>query len=447
MGRLFGTDGVRGVANDELSLELAYKLGETVTYTLRREKGKKPAIAVGRDTRVSGDMLEAALMAGIMAGGGDVYYLGVIPTPAVAYLTRHYNADAGAVISASHNPMEFNGIKFFNGDGFKLPDRMEDEIEARLEENKGIRPTGFEIGRRYDMKDAEEIYIDFLKGIEGLDIKGVKIALDCANGASYKVAPALFKSLGAEVCLINNVPTGLNINHKCGSTHIEELQKYVRECGAKVGLAFDGDADRLIAVDDKGKAVNGDCIMAICGLDLKGRGLLNKDTVVATVMSNLGLEVALREHGIRLLRTKVGDRYVLEEMLRCGYSLGGEQSGHIIFLDSATTGDGLITALKLLGAINRSGKDLSELSSIVPDFPQALINAHVSNDKKECYVDDEVIMKEIRRIEQHFDGRGRVVIRPSGTEPLVRVMIEGDNSEEVKREAEGLARLIEERLS
>ncbi|MDI6600925.1 MAG: phosphoglucosamine mutase [Thermoanaerobacteraceae bacterium] len=447
MGRLFGTDGVRGVANDELSVELVYKLGETVTYILRKEKDKKPAIAVGRDTRVSGDMLEAALMAGIMAGGGDVYYLGVIPTPAVAYLTRYYNADTGAVISASHNPMEFNGIKFFNGDGFKLPDEMEDDIEARLEENKGVRPTRFEIGRRYDMKDAEEVYIDFLKGIEELDIKGLKIALDCANGASYRVAPALFKALGADVRVINNVPTGLNINHKCGSTHIEALQEYVREIGAKVGLAFDGDADRLIAVDEKGNVVNGDSIMAICGLDLKGRGLLNKDTVVATVMSNLGLEVALKEHGIRLIRTKVGDRYVLEEMKRCGYSLGGEQSGHIIFLEASTTGDGLITALKLLGAVKRSGKNLSELVGIVPDFPQTLINARVANNKKECYMDDEVILKEIKRIEEHFDGRGRVVIRPSGTEPLVRVMIEGDNLEEVKREAEGLARLIEERLS
>jgi phosphoglucosamine mutase (EC 5.4.2.10) len=447
MGRLFGTDGVRGVANDELSLELAYKLGETVTYTLKKENDKKPAIAVGRDTRVSGDMLEAALMAGIMAGGGDVYYLGVIPTPAVAYLTRHYGADAGAVISASHNPMEFNGIKFFNGDGFKLPDEVEDDIEAGLEKNGCCRPTGMEIGRRYDMKDAEEVYIDFLKSVEELDIKGMKIAIDSANGASYRVAPALFRTLGAEVRVINNVPTGFNINHGCGSTHIEALQEYVRETGADIGLAFDGDADRLIAVDEKGNEVNGDRIMAICGLDLKERGLLSKDTVVATVMSNLGLEVALKEHGIKLIRTRVGDRYVLEEMKRHGYSIGGEQSGHIIFLESSTTGDGLITAMKLLGALKRRGRTLSELAGMVPDFPQVLVNARVANNKKEFYVEDEVILSEIRRIEAHFDGRGRVVIRPSGTEPLVRVMIEGDNLEEVKREAEGLARLIEERLS
>mgnify|MGYP000860134535 CR=1 FL=1 len=446
MGRLFGTDGVRGIANDELTLELAYKLGETVTYTLRNKKNKRPAIAVGRDTRVSGDMLECALMAGIMAGGGDVYQLGIIPTPAVAYLARYYDADAGAVISASHNPMEFNGIKFFNGDGFKLPDEFEDEIEAGLTGNKDIRPTGCDIGRRYDMKDAEAVYIDFLKGMEKSDIKGMRIALDCANGASYRVAPALFKALGADVSLINNIPTGFNINDGCGSTHTEALQKFVSERGVEVGLALDGDADRLIAVDGNGRVVDGDSVMAICGLDLKERGLLNRDTVVATVMSNLGLEVALKERGIRLLRTKVGDRYVLEEMRRSGYSLGGEQSGHVIFLDSATTGDGLITALNLLGAVSRSGRDLSQLSGIIPSFPQILINAHVANGRKDSYVDDEKIMLEIERIERHFDGRGRVVIRPSGTEPLVRVMIEGDNAEEVEKEAKGLARLIEERL-
>ena len=447
MGRLFGTDGVRGVANDELSLELAYKLGETVSYTLRKEKDKRPIITLGRDTRVSGDMLESALMAGIMAGGGNVYYLGIISTPAVAYLTRYYDADAGAVISASHNPMEFNGIKFFNGDGFKLPDEIEDEIEAGLKEDKGKRPTGCDIGRRYDMKNAEAAYIYYLKRIEKLDIKGMKIALDCANGASFRVAPALFKVLGADVSLINDVPTGFNINDGCGSTHIEALQNFVKECSAEIGLAFDGDADRLIAVDGRGNVVNGDSVMAICGIDLKERGLLNKDTVVATVMSNLGLEVALKKHGIKLLRTKVGDRYVLEEMRKEGYSLGGEQSGHIIFLDSATTGDGMISALKLLGAVTRSGKDLYKLSSIVPNFPQTLINAHVANSKKADYVNDKVITTEIERIEKEFDGRGRVVIRPSGTEPLVRVMIEGDNEGETKKEAEGLAALIEKRLS
>jgi len=448
MGRLFGTDGVRGVANLELTCDIAFKLGQAGAYVLTSEK-HKPKILVGRDTRVSGDMLEAAMVAGICSVGAEAVLVGVLPTPAIAYLTRHYGADAGVVISASHNPVEYNGIKFFDGNGYKLPDALENRIESIILDHAEELPvpTGVEVGRLVRVKNAARDYIDFLKTTIDVDLKGMKIALDCANGASYEVAPAVFRELGAEVCALYHSPDGTNINDQCGSTHPSHLQDYVLETGADVGLAFDGDADRLIAVDEHGRIVDGDKIMVICGLDMKERGVLAHNTVVSTIMSNLGFDIALRKAGCGFIKTAVGDRYVLEKMLEEGYNIGGEQSGHIIFLDYSTTGDGLITALQLLSVMARKKQKLSELASVMEVLPQVLVNARVSNDKKRDYEKDEIIQREIQAIERKFMENGRVVIRPSGTEPLVRVMIEGKDKDEIEKDAQALARLIEERLS
>jgi len=446
MGRMFGTDGVRGIANTELTAELAYKLGRAGAYVLT-EGAHKPTIIVGRDTRISGDMLESALVAGIMSVGAKAICVGTVPTPAVAYLTRLYNADAGVVISASHNPVEYNGIKFFNRDGYKLPDEVEDKIEEVIK--GGLEdvpsPIGEELGVREFKNDAIFDYINFLKSTVDIDFKGLKIALDCAEGASYFVAPQVFKALGAEVFVIHNNPDGKNINKNCGSTHMEDIRKFTVEKGCDIGLAFDGDADRCLAVDENGEVVNGDFIMAICAKYLKEKGKLDKDTLVVTVMSNLGLDIACQKEGIKTVKTKVGDRYVLEEMLKNGYKLGGEQSGHIIFLDYNTTGDGLITALQLVSILKKSGQKMSELKSIMKELPQVLVNAKVSNDKKNAYLNDEVIVKEIQKVEKHLEGKGRVLIRPSGTEPLVRVMLEGEDLEKITDMARKLANLIEER--
>ena len=449
MSRMFGTDGVRGIANKDLSFELAFNLGKAGAYILSKGKSR-PRILIGKDTRASGDMLESALVAGICCAGGEALIAGVITTPAVAYLTRHYGVDAGVVISASHNPMEYNGIKFFDSNGYKLPDEIEDEIEAVISGKIAAEipaPIGAGIGRKVCVPNAIQDYISFLKSTINVDLNGLKIALDCANGAAYKVAPLVFSQLGAEVQAIHNTPDGNNINETCGSTHPEKLQRFVLEIEADVGLAFDGDADRLIAVDETGKLVDGDQIMVICGLDMKRRGMLKRDTVVGTVMSNIGVDIALKKAGCNLVRTKVGDRYVLEEMLKNGYSFGGEQSGHIIFLDHGTTGDGLLTALQLLSVIRREARKLSELASIMPRFPQVLINAKVDPAKKDRYTDDPGIMEEIKRIEEMFNHEGRVRIRPSGTEPLIRVMIEGAEQREIEECAARLARLIEQRLN
>jgi phosphoglucosamine mutase len=447
MGRLFGTDGVRGVANEELTANLAYQLGKAGAYILKKGN-KAPKIVVGKDTRISGDMLEAALIAGICSVGGEAICVEVMPTPAIAYLTRYFNADAGVVISASHNPVEFNGIKFFNHQGYKLPDEIEDKIEDIIFRNceEIVLPTGNEIGKRRIIDNAEELYIEFLKKTLDVDFKGLKIAMDCANGAAYSVAPKIFKELGAQVEVIYNEPDGTNINLSCGSTHPENLQKIVVERKCDFGVAFDGDADRLIAVDNKGEIVDGDKTMVICGLDLKDKGKLKDNTVVVTVMSNMGLDIALKENGCRTEKTKVGDRYVLENMLQNGYSLGGEQSGHVIFLDHNTTGDGLLTALQLAGVIVHQNKSLNELAKVMNIYPQVLVNAKVSNQKKNDYMKDEVIQREIQKVEEHFHGKGRVLIRPSGTEPLVRVMIEGEKQEELDKIANDLAEIIEERL-
>jgi len=448
MSRLFGTDGVRGVANTELTAWLAYQLGQAGAYVLTSETKHTPKILVGMDTRISGYMLEAALVAGICSVGAEAVCLGVIPTPAVAYLTRLYKADAGVVISASHNPFEFNGIKFFDSRGYKLPDETEDKIETLIRNRMdGIPlPTGEGVGKKSTADSTLRDYVDFLKSTIDCDLKGLKIAIDCANGASYQAAPMLFGELGAEVYTINNTPDGLNINRDCGSTHMSRLKKYVTECGADIGFAFDGDADRMLAVDENGQLVDGDQIMAIIGLELKKAGRLDNDTVVVTVMSNLGFDIMAQKNGLKLAKTKVGDRYVLEEMLDKGYILGGEQSGHVIFLKYNTTGDGLLTALQLLSVIKSTGRKLSDLASVMQVLPQVLKNARVKNENKHSYMEDELVAQLCRGLEDEFKGEGRVLIRPSGTEPLVRVMIEGKDKEYITKRAAELAAVIEERL-
>ncbi|NLU53540.1 MAG: phosphoglucosamine mutase [Clostridiaceae bacterium] len=448
MGRLFGTDGVRGVANTELTGELAFKLGRAGAYVLASETRHMPRILVGKDTRRSGDMLEKALVAGICSAGAEAVLAGFIPTPAVAYLVRKYNFDAGVVISASHNPAEFNGIKFFNSEGYKLSDALEGRIEAIILDNaeEVPNPKGEYVGVTSVLETAAEDYVNFAANTITGDLKGLKIAIDCANGASYKVSPMAIKKLGAEVLVINNTPDGLNINKDCGSTHIDMLKEFTVKNNCDVGLAFDGDADRVLAVDENGELVDGDKIMAIIGLKLKEKGLLKDNTIVATVMSNLGFDIMARENGLNIVKTTVGDRYVLEKMLEGEYVIGGEQSGHIIIRTHNTTGDGLVTALQLLWVMKESGKKLSELASVMTVLPQVLKNARVSNSKKNEYLNDPVIKEKCMELERIFHGEGRVLIRPSGTEPLVRVMIEGRDQEFITQKAEELVKLIEDRL-
>lgn len=445
MGRLFGTDGVRGVANEELTPMLAMQLGQAGAYVLTRENAHKPTIMVGCDTRISGDMLANALMAGACSVGANVVYVGVVPTPAVAYLTRKYKVDAGVVISASHNPVEFNGIKFFDGNGYKLPDALEDEIDELIKNGmKGIKfPTGSSVGKIKYRTDAREEYINHSMKAVPVSLEGMKIVVDCAEGASFYTSVETLKELGATVVAIHNNPDGTNINANCGSTHMEELMARVVYEKANIGLAFDGDADRLLAVDENGKQVDGDQIMAIVGNYMKNKGTLKDNTIVATVMSNLGFFLMGREYDIKMEQTKVGDRYVLERMKEIGANLGGEQSGHIIFLDENTTGDGLLSALHLLEVLVETGKPLSELASIMEVLPQALVNARVPNHKKESYMEYPEIAEAIETLSEKFAGEGRVLIRPSGTEPLVRVMIEGKDQEQIEIEAKKLADLIQ----
>lgn len=445
MARLFGTDGVRGVANDELTPLLAMQLGQAGAYVLSKETEHKPTIMVGCDTRISGDMLANALMAGACSVGANVVYVGVIPTPAIAYLTRKYRVDAGVVISASHNPVEFNGIKFFNGNGFKLPDALEDEIEALIRNDmKDINfPTGASVGKIKYRTDAREEYINHAVRAVPVNLRGMKIVVDCAEGAAYYTSVEALKELGAEIVAIHNSPDGTNINANCGSTHMSELMARVVYERADIGLAFDGDADRLLAVDENGHSVDGDEIMAIVGSYMKSKGRLKDNTIVATVMSNLGFFIMGKEQGINIEQTKVGDRYVLERMLELGANLGGEQSGHIIFLDENTTGDGLLSALHLLEVMVDTGKKLSELSGIMTVLPQALVGARVPNHKKNSYMEYPEIAEAIENVSRKFEGEGRVLIRPSGTEPLVRVMIEGKDQDMIDREAEKLAELIQ----
>ncbi len=444
MARLFGTDGVRGVAGTELTIELAMKLGQAGAYVLTKEKSHKPTIIVGCDTRISGGMLANALMAGICSVGANAVYVGVVPTPAVAYLTRLHKVDAGVVISASHNPMEFNGIKFFNGEGYKLSDELEDEIQALIENNmEDIDfPIGSSVGKidyRFDIRDE---YVEYEKKTVPVDLSGMKIVIDCAEGANYYTAVKTLQDLGANLVAIHTNPDGTNINANCGSTHMEELMARVVAEKANIGIAFDGDADRMLAVDERGRFVDGDQIMAICANYMKEKGTLKDDTLVVTVMSNLGLTLMAKEKGIKLECTKVGDRYVLENMLEHGYNIGGEQSGHVIFLDDNTTGDGLLSALHLLEVMVETGKPLSELAAIMEVLPQALVNAKVPNHKKNSYMEYPRIAKAIEELEAKFAGEGRVLIRPSGTEPLVRVMIEGKDQAVIEAEAKKLANLI-----
>ncbi len=445
MARLFGTDGVRGVANEELTPLLAMQLGQAGAYVLTKEKEHKPTIMVGCDTRISGDMLANALMAGVCSVGANAVYVGVMPTPAIAYLTKKYKVDAGVVISASHNPVEFNGIKFFDGNGYKLSDELEDEIEALIKSNmKDVKfPTGAQVGKIKYRTDAREEYINHSIKAVPVDLSNLKIVVDCAEGASFYTSIEALKELGANIIAIHNMPDGTNINANCGSTHMEELQARVVFEKANVGLAFDGDADRLLAVDEKGEIIDGDQIMAIIGNHMKNKGTLKKDTIVVTVMSNLGFTIMARENGINTEQTKVGDRYVLERMREIGASLGGEQSGHVIFLDENTTGDGLLSALHLLEVMVDTGKPLSELANIMTVLPQALVNAMVPNHKKDSYMEYPEIADAIAKLEEKFSGEGRVLIRPSGTEPKVRVMIEGKNQDEINKDAKELAELIQ----
>ncbi len=445
MARLFGTDGVRGVANEELTPQLAMQLGQAGAYVLTKENAHKPTIMVGCDTRISGDMLANALMAGACSVGANAVYVGVVPTPAVAYLTKKYKVDAGVVISASHNPVEFNGIKFFDGNGYKLPDELEDEIEALIKSDmSGIKfPTGSGVGKIKYRTDAREEYINHAIQSVPIDLNGMKIVVDCAEGAAFYTSVEALKELGAEVVAIHNNPDGTNINANCGSTHMEELQARVVYEKAQVGLAFDGDADRLLAVDENGKQVDGDQIMAIVGNYMKAQGKLKGDTIVATVMSNLGFFIMGEKNDIKIEQTKVGDRYVLERMKEINASLGGEQSGHVIFLDENTTGDGLLSALHLLEVMVETKKPLSELAKIMEVLPQALVNAKVPNHKKENYMDYPEIAAAIEELTARFAGEGRVLIRPSGTEPKVRVMIEGKDQKMIEDEAVKLANLIQ----
>ncbi len=448
MGRLFGTDGIRGIANKDLTAELAFKTGQSGAYVLTKHTSKRPRILIGKDTRKSGDMLEAALTAGLCSMGAKVIPLGVVPTPAVAYLTRFYKADAGVVISASHNPCEYNGIKFFNGDGYKLSDGIEEEIESYILGEKTIDslPTHGKVGYVSANHNAVEDYVAFACSTIDCRLDGLKVAIDCANGASYETAFKALNKLGANVEAIHNTPDGVNINHMCGSTHMESLQSYVTSIGADIGIAFDGDADRMLAVDENGNLIDGDQIMAACAKYMRDNGTLKQNTLVATVMSNLGLFIAGEQLGINIPRTKVGDRYVLEEMLKNGYNIGGEQSGHVIFLDHNTTGDGLVSALQFLAVLKKTGVKASEAAGIVKVMPQVLRNATVRLENKETYMENDEIAAACKALEEEFAGEGRVLIRPSGTEPLVRVMIEGKDVEYITKKAEELAMLIEKIL-
>ncbi|MGI6077194.1 MAG: phosphoglucosamine mutase [Fastidiosipilaceae bacterium] len=448
MSRLFGTDGVRGVANTELSPLLAFNLGYCGAKVLAEPAGPRPRILVGHDSRISAGMLQAALVAGITSSGADVYLADVIPTPGVAYLTRTQGFDAGVMISASHNSFEFNGIKFFNKQGFKLADIVEDEIERMIKaDSRDPRQEkiGEDLGRVFDYSKGQNIYLQYLKDSLGLDLKGTKIAIDCANGAASYLAPSLFRELGAEIVVIANQPNGLNINDGCGSTHLDKLCQITREEKCDIGFAFDGDADRMLAVDAQGRPVDGDKIMVIIASQLKASQRLPQDTLVVTVMSNLGLHRAAEKLDLKIACTKVGDRYVLEEMQTKGYGFGGEQSGHMILLELATTGDGLLSALALLQALEFHGEDLEEMESIMHVYPQVLVPAFIPNENKTKAMADPEIMALIEEVDRSMGDEGRVLVRPSGTEPQIRVMIEGDDHDVIDAEAKRIAAYIVEK--
>ncbi|MBR3163479.1 MAG: phosphoglucosamine mutase [Clostridia bacterium] len=454
MRKYFGTDGIRRIANTELTPELVYRVAKAGAYALSKHTDHTPTILIGRDTRISGTLIESAMTAGFLSYGANVKLLGVMPTPAVAYLTRTLNADASVVISASHNTFEFNGVKYFSNKGMKIPDEIEEEIEEVMESDEKfeeLTAVGEKIGVSEIRTDLINKYVEFFKEIFAENIKeynkdGFEVAIDTANGATYKVAEEVFKALGIKYHIINNNPNGVNINDKCGSTHLEMLRDYVLTNKLSLGVAYDGDGDRCLAIDELGNIIDGDNLLAIISEYLNKKSKLKNNTVVATVMSNLGLNKYCEKENLKLIQTKVGDRYVLEEMLKNGYNLGGEQSGHIILLDYNPTGDGILTSLMLIQAILESGKAASELSSKLRTYPQVLVNAKVSSDKKYEYENDLEIKSAIEELEKEFSGNGRVLIRPSGTEPLVRVMIEGEDQNYIEEKATEIAKKIEENL-
>ena len=454
MRKYFGTDGIRRIANTELTPELVYRVAKAGAYVLAKHSDHSPTILIGRDTRISGTLIESAMTAGFLSYGANVKQLGVLPTPAVAYLTRKLKADASVVISASHNTYEFNGVKYFSNEGTKIPDELEEEIEEVMDSGKleELTACNDKIGIAEDARDLVDEYLYFFRKnfeeiIEKYNRDDFKVVIDTANGATYQIAEKVFSKLKINHKIVNNTPNGININKNCGSTHLEMLQKYVVENGYDLGVAYDGDGDRCLLVDEKGEVIDGDKILAIASNHMKENGTLKKDTLVATVMSNLGLDIYAKDHGLKLVRTKVGDRYVLEEMKKEGYNLGGEQSGHIIFLDYNPTGDGILTSLMIISILLEKGGKASDLEKIINIYPQVLVNAQVSNDKKYDFDKDAVIRNTIEQVEKEFKGNGRVLIRASGTEPLVRVMIEGKDQEYITEKAKSIAELIEQRLS
>ena len=444
MARLFGTDGVRGEANVTLLPEMAYRLGRAATIYFGKESEEQPLIIIGRDTRISGEMFESALTAGICSAGGRAMLAGIIPTPAIAYLARKHKAKAGIVISASHNPFHDNGIKFFGGDGYKLPDAVEDELEAivhQLETDDNYpRPTAEHIGHIEYRTDLLNQYMEFVLSTCKERFDGVKVVLDCANGAAYEAMPKILRRLGANVKVIHALPNGTNINDGCGSTHLESLQKAVLENGADFGIAHDGDADRCLCVDEKGQVIDGDHILVMCAMDMMKEGKLPYNTVVTTVMANIGFHQAIKKAGGRAEITKVGDRYVLENMLKNGYKIGGEQSGHIIFTDYSTTGDGLITALQVLSSLKRSGRKASDLTALMTTYPQLLVNVKVAT--KEGWETNEAIKEAIAEGDKGLGENGRILVRPSGTEPLIRVMAEGPDQAQLDRICHAIADVV-----
>lgn len=454
MRKYFGTDGIRRIANTELTPNLVYKVAKAGAYVLSKHADHTPTILIGRDTRISGTLIESAMVAGFLSYGANVKLLGVIPTPAVAYLTRKLNADASVVISASHNTYEFNGIKYFSNKGTKILDTLEEEIEEVMDSGKldDLTAVNDKIGvSEYCLDLIDEYVYFFRKQFDEVMEKNMTddfvVGLDTANGATSVVAEKVFKVLGIPYKIINNQPNGININENCGSTHLEGLRKFVLDNKLSLGVAYDGDGDRCLAIDEKGNEIDGDKLLAIISNNLREKGRLNKDTIVATVMSNLGLNKYARDNGLELLQTKVGDRYVLEEMLKEGFNLGGEQSGHVILLDYNPTGDGILTSLMLIKAMLEAKKKASELGDKIKLYPQVLVNAKVSNEKKYDYDKDSSIKEEIEKLEREFAGNGRVLIRPSGTEPLVRVMIEGEDQTYINKKAHEIADLLEEKLN
>ena len=449
MGRLFGTDGVRGVANSELTCEMAMNIGRAAAMVLTDDDRRHPRVLIGKDTRKSSDMLEAAITAGLCSVGANVIQLGVVPTPAVAYLVGKYKADAGVVLTASHNPCEFNGIKIFSGDGYKLPDALEEQIEAIVLDHVDTPPVpvGGSLGSVSAAPNAVRDYVDHVKSTVAFSLDGLRVAIDCANGASSRTAELLFTELGAQVEMLFDKPDGVNVNDKCGSTHMEALMEYVKTHDVDAGIAFDGDADRCLAVDENGNFVDGDFIMAICAADMKSRGKLAKSTVVGTIMTNMGFNRFCDENGMKFAATKVGDRYVLEEMLLEGYNFGGEQSGHVIFLDFATTGDGQMTAAQLLSIMRRRQAKLSSLATIMQRYPQVMVNVTTSPEGKLRFYTDSEVKESIEKAKTALGGTGRIIVRPSGTEPLLRVMVEGENEEQISTLANQVADVLRTRLS